>query len=44
MVHRAPGFIRTQLNRIMWRELWMGVALGEVIALAVLCLYAYLRM
>jgi hypothetical protein len=43
MVRRAPGFIRAQLNRIMWRELWIGMALGEAIALLVLYVYAYLR-
>jgi hypothetical protein len=44
MVRRSPGFIRAQLNRIMWRELWIGVALGEGIALLGLCLYAYLHL
>jgi len=43
MVRRPPGFIRAQLNRIMWRELWIGVALGEAIALLGLCVYAYLH-
>ena len=43
MVRRAPGFIRAQLNRIMWRELWIGVALGEAIALVALCVLAYLH-
>jgi hypothetical protein len=43
MVRRAPEFIRAELNRIMWRELWMGVALGEAIALLGLYAYAYLR-
>ena len=43
MVQRAPGFIRAQLNRVMWRELWIGVALGEAIALLVLGVYAFLH-
>jgi len=42
MVRRAPGFIWAQLNRIMWRELWIGVAVGEAIALLGLWGYAYL--
>ncbi len=42
VVRRAPSFIRTQLNRIMWRELWIGVAIGEAIALLGLWGYAYL--
>jgi hypothetical protein len=43
MVRRAPGFIRAQFSRILWRELWIGVALGEAIALLVLFVYAHLQ-
>jgi hypothetical protein len=43
MVRRAPEFIRAELKRIMWRELWIGVALGEGIALLALWAYAYLH-
>lgn len=31
------------LGRIAWRELWMGIALGEAVMLAVILLWAALR-
>lgn len=43
MVRRSHGLIAAIVRRIAWRELWMGMALGEALSLLALCIYGYLH-
>jgi hypothetical protein len=43
MVKRGPRLLSAMLHYIAWRELWIGVALGEGISILALLLYAYFR-